>query len=240
MKTRKGEAKTSGDFADTQQEVNFIVQVLNMPPGASLLDLYCGYGRHAVALGRMGYQVTGVDASEPFLEIARRKALEEHVPVNFQHCDMRDLAFHDRFDAVINMFAAFGYYTDTENQHVISLVADALHPGGLFLIDLLNRDWMIKNNLNRYWRHPSGEYVLSYKVEMHNGMSRMKRTLLNVKTGEKIAYDFGLRAYSRDEMEAILVKNGFIVRQVFGGFDGRSYGPETPRMIILAQKGGKH
>lgn len=239
MTTTQGETKGSGDFADTQQEVDFIIRVLGLQPRASVLDLYCGYGRHAVALGRMGYHVTGVDASAPFLEIARKKAQEEHIPVTFLHCDMRQLTFHDCFDAVINMFAAFGYYTDKENRHVIQLIAKALHPYGLFLIDLLNRDWMIKNNLNRYWRHPSGEYVLSYKVEMNNGLSRMKRTLLNIKTGEQITYDFGLRAYSQEEMEGMLAQCGFTVRRVFGGFDGRAYGPDTPRMIILAQKGGE-
>lgn len=239
MVTENGREQNKPYFADTEQEVRFITAVLNLPVGASLLDLYCGYGRHAVALAKMGFQVTGIDASAPFLEIARKKAAAENVSVVFQHCDMRHLTFHDRFDAVINMFAAFGYYTDDENRLVISLVAKALHHHGLFLIDLLNRDWMVRNNLNRYWRHPSGEYVLSYKVEMQDGITRMKRTLLNVETREKITYDFSLRAYSCVEMTTMLQQNGFRIRQVYGGFDGQPYGPQTPRMIILAQKNGE-
>ena len=107
---------------------------------------------------------------------------------------------------------------------------------GLFLMDLINRDWMTQNSLNRYWRHPSGEYVLSYKIETKDGISCMKRTLINQTTGAKIEHEFGLRSYSLAEIETIMKHNGLIIRDLFGGFDGRRYGTNTPRMIVLSQK----
>ena len=101
--------------------------------------------------------------------------------------------YTEQFDAVINIFAAFGYFTDErENAKVLSNVAAALKPGGLLLMDLLNREWMVRNNLNRYWRHPSGEYVLSYKVELKHGVVTMKRVLINQVTDTKIQYEFAL------------------------------------------------
>jgi 2-polyprenyl-3-methyl-5-hydroxy-6-metoxy-1,4-benzoquinol methylase len=149
-------------LAGTEQEINFITKVLKLPDQASILDLYCGYGRHAIELAKLGFQVTGIDATADFLNIARQKAKEAKINLSFVQLDMRELDYHEKFDAVINMFAAFGYFSDEENTQVLERVAKALHPGGLFLIDLLNREWMIRNNLNRYWRHPNGEYVLSY------------------------------------------------------------------------------
>lgn len=223
-------------LAGTEQEVQFITSVLNLPSDAKILDLYCGYGRHAIELAKLGYNVTGVDATIAFLDIAKQKALEEKVQITFQHCDMRDLQYKNKFSAVINMFAAFGYFSDEENAEVLKRIHYSLQPNGLFLIDLLNREWMIRNNLTRYWRHPSGEYVLSYKVELQQGVAKMKRELLNQLTGKKTQYEFVLRAYSLSEMTSNLIQSGFMIKCTFGGFDHRPYGIDTPRMIILAQK----
>ncbi len=230
-----GDGKTYSP-AGTEQEVRFIVDALGLPAGAAILDLYCGYGRHAIELAKQGYRVTGVDATEAFLAIAGQKAAKERADVTFRQLDMRELSYKEEFDAVINMFAAFGYFSDDENAAVLQRVAAALHPGGLFLIDLLNRDWMVSNSLNRYWRHPSGEYVLSYKIELRDGVSMMKRMVLNQVTGAKTQYDFVLRAYSLPELTTLLANCGLAVKAAYGGFDGRPFGPEAPRMIVLATK----
>ena len=233
--------ETLGDFksyslASTKQEVSFITNVLNLPAQSTILDLYCGYGRHAIELAKLGYTVAGVDVTQDFLDVATQKAHEEHVKVTFTQGDMRELNYFQEFDAVINMFAAFGYFTDQENAQVLRLIARSLRPNGLFLIDLLNREWMLCNNLNRYWRHPSGEYVFLYKVELQNGIALMKRQLINQVTGTKTEYEFVLRAYSLPEITSILAQNGLQSKATYGGFDGRKYGADSSRMIILAQK----
>lgn len=228
--------KKNYSLAGTLQEVHFIKDVLSLLPGADVLDLYCGYGRHAIELAKLGFHVTGIDATAEFLEIANQKAREEEVSITFSKCDMRNISYINKFDAIINMFAAFGYFSDKENFDVLRLINTALRPNGLFLIDLLNRDWMVNNNLNRYWRHPSGEYVLSYKVELKSGIATMQRQLINQVTGKKMQYEFVLRAYSLAEMSAILQQNNFTIKKTYGDFDKQPYGSETPRMIILAQK----
>ncbi|WP_371369154.1 Cypemycin N-terminal methyltransferase [Sporomusa rhizae] len=223
-------------LAGTDREVRFITEVLNLHPGEPLLDLYCGYGRHAIELAKYGYKVTGVDATKDFLDIAAQNAQEAKIDITFAQKDMRELDYDQQFAAVINMFAAFGYFTDDENANIINLIVKALRPKGLFLIDLLNREWMVRNNINRYWRHPSGEYVLSYKVELENGIATMKRQLINQVTGAKIQYEFVLRAYSLAEMTNIFNTSGLSIISTYGAFDGRPYSSETPRMIILAKK----
>lgn len=223
-------------LAGTDREVRFITEVLNLHSGEPLLDLYCGYGRHAIELAKYGYKVTGVDATKDFLDIAAQNAQEAKIDITFEQKDMRELNYDQQFAAVINMFAAFGYFTDDENANIINLIVKALRPKGLFLIDLLNREWMVRNNINRYWRHPSGEYVLSYKVELENGIATMKRQLINQITGAKIQYEFVLRAYSLAEMTTIFNTSGLSIISTYGAFDGRPYSSETPRMIILARK----
>ncbi|MEN6566503.1 MAG: class I SAM-dependent methyltransferase [Veillonellales bacterium] len=226
----------SFSLAGTEQEIKFITTVLDLPPQAAILDLYCGYGRHAIELAKRGYNVIGMDATQAFLDMASQKAREENVNIVFRQCDMRELDYTRKFHAVINMFAAFGYFSDKENQMVLQRIANSLKDEGLFLIDLLNRDWMVRNNLNRYWREPNGDCVLSYKVELVDGIATMKRQLINQITGAKTQYEFTLRAYSLTEMASILQQSGFQIQTTYGGFDKREYGPDTPRMIIVAKR----
>lgn len=220
----------------TDQEIEFILDALNLPLGSDILDLYCGYGRHSIELAKRGFQVIGVDSTASFLEIARQKATEMDVNAAFAQCDMRELSYNQAFDAVINMFAAFGFFSDVENEQIIGRIYSALKPGGRFLIDLLNKDWMLKNNLNRYWRHPSGDYVLSYKVELVGGRAVMRRELLNQLTGAKTKFEFLLRVYSLAELTEMLRRQGFLIQAEYGAFDRRPYNSTEPRMIIVARK----
>ena len=223
-------------LAGTEQEIEFIAGILNLPVGSAILDLYCGYGRHAIELAKRGFCITGVDVNTNFLEVAEQKADEAGVRVSFKYCDMRELSYNNEFAAVISMFAAFGFFSDEENEQVISRIYQSLKQGGTLLMDLLNRDWMLKNNLTRYWRHPSGDYVLSYKVELVEGMAVMKREFLNQVTGTKTKHEFMLRAYSLPELTDVLTRQGFTIEAEYGGFDRRPYNTEAPRMILLARK----
>lgn len=113
---------------------------------SQVLDLACGYGRISVPLAQLGYQVSGFDLSAHLLERAKLAAQEAGAAIEWQQGDMRALpaAWQGHFDAVINIFSAFGYFEQPEeNQRVLAGVADVLRPGGVFIIDLSHRDSVI-------------------------------------------------------------------------------------------------
>src|SRR5437868_15089587 len=130
----------------TERQVEGIVTLLALPAGSTILDLCCGHGRHAIPLAQRGYQVTGQDLSEVFLQQARAAADAQRVQVRWVHGDMRSIPFENEFDAVINIFTAFGYLEDQgEDQKVLRQVCKALKPGGLFLIETLHREGLMRH-----------------------------------------------------------------------------------------------
>ena len=120
----------------TEQEVDFLVDCLGLAPGARILDVGCGPGRHAHSFGRRGFEVVGVDISERFVALARENA-PAGATVTFERADARALAFDSQFDAVISLCqGAFGLSGGDgvapldPDRTVLDGMARALRPGG--------------------------------------------------------------------------------------------------------------
>ena len=94
----------------TAEEIDQIVTLLGLEKGAKILDLCCGIGRHSLELARRGYSIVGVDLTEEYLAKARKQAESEGLNIEFVRNDMRRFCQIESFDAVINMFTAFGYF----------------------------------------------------------------------------------------------------------------------------------
>ena len=130
------------DSEQTEAEVRFCVNVLGLSERDRVLDLCCGTGRHTEMLAKRGIRAVGLDLSPDYLAAARSRT-EREGKVEWVRADMRAVPFTGSFDAVINMFTAFGYFpTETEDGEVLAAAASALAPGGALLIDTLSRDWV--------------------------------------------------------------------------------------------------
>jgi SAM-dependent methyltransferase len=222
----------------TADEVEFIQRSLALQPGARVLDLCSGHGRHALPLSRLGLRVTGIDQSREYLAKAVEASEEAGLHFDNLQADMRYLPFRACFDAAINIFSSFGYLeNDGEDAMVLKAVAKVLKPGGRFLIDLLNREWAIRNfQANDWHAGPDGTLYLEHReLDLETGRQHVTFTAIAPDASRREIEGHHIRLYTLRELSGMLAAAGLYVRAVYGNFDGQPYGIDSRRLIVLAE-----
>jgi SAM-dependent methyltransferase len=222
-------------------EVDFIEQALELQPGATILDLCCGQGRHSVLLAQRGYEVTGQDLSPCLLDLARRAAEEAGVNVEWVESDMRELNSTDRFDAVINMFTAFGYLeSEQEELKVLRGVRRALRPGGRFLLDLPNRACMREAIADgqREWREHEGHFLLDEHHRDDENRRILLRRLILDPQGDRREKSHSLRQFTPEEIVDLLGRAGLEHEKSYADINYSPLQPKSRRMLVIARKPG--
>ncbi len=220
----------------TAQEVAGAVALLEPKPGALLLDLCCGQGRHAVPLARAGYRITGLDRSTYLLEQARHSALRAQTPVAWVRGDMRWLPWREEFDACLNLFTAFGYFEDdAQNEQVLHQVCRVLKPGGRFLLDVSNRDYYLLRLWPNAWRrHGSATILEETAFDPTTGRFDMTFTWAEGDKWESLTHS--VRHYTAPELANMIRRAGLVPIGFYGDFDGSDFDLNSKRLIAVAQK----
>lgn len=224
--------------ADIAREANFIEESLGCEAGATILDLACGTGRHAVELASRGYQVVGFDLSLAMLARASDEAQDRKQKINFVQGDMREMTFEETFDGVFSWNTSFGFFDEEKNAAVIAKVHRALKKGGQFLLDVVNRDNLIRSAPSLAWFEGDGCICMDeMQIDFITSRMKVKRTLM-MDDGRTKEIEYSIRVYSLHELGKMLHDNGFRVAEVSGrtGTPGVFFGCESPRTLILAEK----
>ncbi|HLW70479.1 MAG TPA: class I SAM-dependent methyltransferase [Candidatus Binataceae bacterium] len=222
-----------------EKETVFVAEVLELKPGARVLDLCCGPGRHALSLAQRGFRVTGLDLNQAYLDAAQRAAKAAKLNLETVAADMREIPFADSFDAIVNMYSSFGYLeSEADDARVLQSVARASKPGGRFLLDMLNREWAVANYIPHDW-HSGADgtlYVERRELDLASSRMHVSFTIIDPDGGRRDSVGHHIRLYSLTETTRLLEQAGLDVTGVFGGFEGEPYAIATRRMIICARK----
>lgn len=203
-----------------------------------VLDLACGAGRYSRLLAAEGHSVVGLDLSEELLLVAAAVLPpdgQRHGP-RFVRADMRCLPFSGAFDLVLNMFTSFGYFEDdSENALVLSELARALRAGGVFLIDYMNRPWVLATLVEKDSFERDGLWVEQFRRISPDGR-RVEKEVLARGDGNEETFRETVRLFSRPEMEEMLERAGLAVEEVFGDYDCEPHTVNSPRLILAGRK----
>lgn len=220
----------------TTVEIDHVIKLLDIEKNARILDLGCGIGRHSLELAHRGYQVIGVDLTECYLTKARRQADIEGLAIEFIRKDMRWFRQTERFDVVINMFTAFGYFEDPqEDKHVAANMYACLRKGGKLIMDLAGKEVLARIHRERDWYEDNGRIFLR-ECKMRRNWSWAENRWIMIENGEKKEFKFGHRIYSAVEINNLLNECGFESVSIYGNLSGADYDRNATRLIAVARK----
>jgi SAM-dependent methyltransferase len=222
-----------------RREVARLIDVLQLPAGARVLDCPCGQGRHAHLLAEHGFAVDGVDYSRTLLAHARARGTGPLL--RYTRADMRRLPqrWSGRFDAVVNLFTSFGFFADArDDARVIREFARVLRRGGLLVWHGASRDGAVTRALRRDWWITSDNTLVAQE--------RTFDPLSGVLTVESRARSLGrdadrthrIRLYTATRLAELCQAAGLIVESAYDGWSARPLGRASSEMLLVARKEG--
>lgn len=216
-------------------EANYFItklfQHFNFKPHDKVWDLACGKGRHALALHRLGLDVTGSDLSENNIREAR--AFEEK-GLEFLVQDMRLPFRENTFDAVLNLFTSLGYFADIkDNAKVFANVSRALKPGGIFVVDFFNAK-LVQANFKRAYEEQRGDIRFN-----------ISKTIRDRRIIKHIDFSCAGKAYYFEEVVSLLELSdfehfaegsGLKLQELYGNYSLQAFEASSSERLIMVFK----
>jgi SAM-dependent methyltransferase len=220
-------------------EVDDLLKLMALEPGAQVLDLCCGPGRHSLELARRGFWVTGVDRTAIYLDSARQKAAEEGLEIEFVQEDMRRFSRPGAFDTALNLFTSFGYFEDpADDLQVARNLYTSLKPGGKLVIDMMGKEVLARIFRERdwFWLDEEKNAIMLEERQVSQDWGWMENTWMLLHGSERKTYTVSHRLYAGTELASLLRQAGFSSVALFGGLDGVPYDQNARRLAAVAQR----
>ena len=219
---------------DTKADVDFICEVLGLDKDNKVLDLFCGFGRHSIELAKRGYSATAIDYNRSYLEFGKKLCEGMDNTPNFVQGDVRSINYGDNYDAAIIMFNSFGYFNDNEDKLILGKIYNVLKPKGKFLIEILNRDWILKNYKDKQ-ESEFGSIKVIEKREFDILTSRNNFIIERSEENRIVSKKGSWRLYSPHEIINVLEGIGFHLVNAYSNLskDPISIDTRLMRMIFV-------
>ena len=207
----------------TVNEIDFIVSQLGLQPGARILDVGCGPGRHSHELARRGFLVHGIDISQAFIDLATANAVEGS---SFERMDARAMTFESEFDVAICLCqGAFGLMTAGGHDiDVLTGIRRALKATGTLALSAFNAYFAVK-------------YFEEAVFDAASGVNHEKTEVRN-QDGEVLGADLWTGCYTPRELRLMLEKAKMNVRDIFsvdpGAYANAVPSLETSEYLVIA------
>ena len=222
--------------------------------GGPILELGCGTGRITIPLLRAGYQVTGIDSSKEMLKRLKGKASELNLPskrLKIYHVSMAKFALRQKFPLIIIPFCSFQYLLTKKKQNdCLSNIYKQLSFKGIFALELFiqkhdfltekeGKRWIYEKYLPEQKINIKRTTILKRK-DFNNQINYFQKEYKVFDKAGKCIDKFGLkdsvRYVFRSEMENLLEKHGFKIKNIFGAYPIQKYDYSRDKMMFIAAK----
>ncbi len=220
----------------TVKETDFIVSYFQLAKGSKVLDLMCGYGRHALALARKGIEVTAVDNLTDYINELKAGAEKEGLYINALQCDVTAFSAKEKYDLVMCMGNSLNFFDETDTVQILSSAAACLKPGGHLLIN----SWSVaeisfKNYKEKSWSEVDGlKFLTDSKLLFHPTRIETESTIIGPDGATEIKKGVDY-IFSINEMEAMINKSGLQLKELYSIPGRKKFTVGEPRIYIVAQ-----
>lgn len=220
----------------TEIEVDFLYDVLELQPGQQVLDVFCGYGRHALALAQMGCSVTGVDISAESIAELQKEAREQQLAVDALPGDFLTIPIAQDFDAAYCFGNSFSFFAYPQMQAFLKKIAGHLRADGWFVADTgMIAESILPDFSERSWMQV-GDITLLIENEYDVLEGRIDSNLTYLHQGRTEHRKAQHYLYTVAELSRIFRSAGLSVVSAYGSLDGSDYLPGDERLLLLARK----
>ncbi len=221
----------------TVKEVDFMIPYFSLQPGSKVLDLMCGYGRHAIGLARKGISVTAVDNLADYINEIQQTVTAEKLPIKAVQSGVLDFSTEGQFDLVICMGNSLNFFNAADTLSVLKKAAGCLKPEGSLLINSWSlAEIVFKNFVTKSWSEINGiKFLTDTKLLFRPTRLEAESTMIHPDgtTETKTGIDY---IFSINEMENMLQSAGFALKEVYSIPGRKKFTVGEPRAYLVAQK----
>ena len=225
--------------------VKFVYEAVGLKKGLEILDIACGAGAHSIEFAKRGLKVTAFDLAQSLIDVAKQRAKDEKIEVNFFAGDMRDMSFESQFNAAVLLSHSFGFFDHEENKLVLKGTYAALKEDGCLLLDLMN-----PYNLPRFqktWTQLEGGFLLNepHVLDAPAGVLTGRPAMFIDTENDRIVLmdqdalsNNDIRMYTALEIREMLQEIGFSKVELYGQhyLPRLPYAANSERMVVIAHR----
>lgn len=219
------------DQNEADNFIKLIFKDIHLEKGANVLDIACGKGRHALTISKLGFQTDAFDLSEQSIIVAKKLEYEK---LHFYVHDMRIPFKKSTYDAVFNLFSSFGYFNlEEENKSSLFSMFENLKPGGIFVFDYLNPEFVVKNLKPK-------EIVNREEVQFHITRKIENGTVIKIISfivnGELKEYEERVKLFNYSVLRKWFKEGNLEVIKEYGSYELQPFSSVNSHRIILVAK----
>jgi cyclopropane fatty-acyl-phospholipid synthase-like methyltransferase len=226
----------------TEEEGEFLTQVLKCEPRAHILDVPCGNGRLCFELARRGFRVTGIDISEEFISEARSIQAAAGVDaagvasqVDFILGDKRAIKGEAIYDGAYCFGNSFGFLAYQDMEKFLGGVARSLKPGARFVVETGMAAESVLPDFEEQTCHQVGDINVIIKERYNAGESCIDSEYIFERDGQRESRLAKHWIYTAAEIQRMLQRAGFNVLELYGSRKLKAYKLGSQELFVVAQ-----
>lgn len=221
----------------TVKEVDFVLPYFNLQPGSKVLDLMCGYGRHAIALARKGMSVIAVDNLADYTNEISETAEREQLPLKALTTNVISYKIDDVFDLAMCMGNSLNFFNAEDTVKLLKNISAHLKPGGHLLINSWSlAEITFKTFKEKSWSQVGQiKFLTDSKLLFHPTRIETESIIISPdgETETKTGIDY---IFSINEMEAMLNEADLTLKEVYSIPGRKKFTLGEPRAYLVAEK----